>query len=400
MMTAPHASQIRTSLDEGKPIVVNFVLWRGSNQVRHTLQIYPYTLGAKRFHHKKCLRSAHHQRKFRLTPETSMSDSPSQTRVSASLGQAKGTFDLYSEITRQITDMLDKGVVPWRSPILGQSKGGYPKNLDSKKPYRGVNVFLLAFTAFAKGYGSAYWLTFNQAIAAGGSVKRGEKSSMVVFWKKYEVEDKQTGEKKDALVARYYRVFNCEQCDGIKPPDAVEFVPTDFKPIEEAEKIVKGYADGPAVEYGGTQAFYRPSTDTVQMPDATRFVSPDEFYGTVFHELSHSTGAKKRLDRGLGETLMPFGSADYGKEELVAEMSAAYLCGHARIMPAVIQNQAAYISGWLGRLKEDKKLIIQAAAAGQRAADWIRGQRTWDANETPASQPPDVGKADQEPLQG
>ena len=95
-----------------------------------------------------------------------------------------GSFDLYSEITSQITDMLDKGVVPWRSPIMGRGTAGFPRNLDSKKQYRGVNVFLLAFTAFAKGYGSSYWLTFLQAKAAGGSVKKGEKSSMVVFWKK------------------------------------------------------------------------------------------------------------------------------------------------------------------------------------------------------------------------
>jgi len=108
----------------------------------------------------------------------------------------------------------------------------------------------------------------------------------------------------------------------------------------------------------------------------------------LFHELSHSTGAKKRLDRGLGETLMPFGSPDYGKEELIAELSASFLCGHAGIAPAVIENQAAYISGWLGRLKEDRKLIIQAAAAGQRAADWIRGQRTWDATEATSPQTP------------
>ena len=181
-----------------------------------------------------------------------MRQSISDVPTSSGLGKHPGSFDLYSEITRQITDMLEKGVVPWRSPILGQNKGGYPKNLDSKKPYRGVNVFLLAFTAFAKGYGSAYWLTFNQALAAGGSVKKGEKSSIVLFWKKYEVDDKETREKKEVLVARYYRVFNCEQCDGIKPPDAVEFVPTKFQAIEAAEKIVKGYADGPAVEYGGT----------------------------------------------------------------------------------------------------------------------------------------------------
>lgn len=312
-----------------------------------------------------------------------MSHTISDVPTSSGLGKHTGSFDLYSEITRQITDMLQKGVVPWRSPILGQGKVGFPKNLDSKKPYRGVNVFILAFTAFAHGYGSSYWLTFKQANAAGGSVKKGEKSSMVVFWKRFEVEDKDTGEKKQIPVMRYYRVFNVEQCEGIHSPDAATFTPMPFTPIEAAEHLVEGYTDGPVIEHGGTQAFYRPSTDIVKIPEAGRFSSNEEYYATLLHELSHSTGAKKRLNRELDKNLKPFGSADYGKEELIAEMSAAFLCGHAGINPAVVQNQAAYISGWLGRLKQDSKLIVHAAAAGQRAADWIRGQRTWETAETP-----------------
>ncbi len=286
------------------------------------------------------------------------------------------TFDLYTEVTNQITAMLEKGVVPWRSPILGRSSAGHPKNLESTKPYRGVNVFLLAFSAFAKGYGSSYWLTFKQALAKGGAVKKGEKSSMVVFWKQYETTDKDTGDAKKIPVLRYYNVFNVEQCDGITAPDAVPFVPTDFKPIEAAEALAKAYADGPAVEHGGQQAYYRPSLDSVQMPDPTRFASCEEYYSTLFHELSHSTGHSKRLDRGLDSNPKPFGSPDYGKEELVAEMAAAFLCGEVGIKPAVIENQAAYIGGWLKQLKNDKKLVIAAAGAAQKAADWIRGIRT------------------------
>jgi antirestriction protein ArdC len=313
-------------------------------------------------------------------------DSPTSAPAAAQNAASGRTFDLYAEITKQITDMLQKSVVPWRSPILGQGRVGFPKNFDSKKPYRGVNVFLLAFTAFAQGFGSSYWLTFKQANAAGGKIKRGEKSSMVVFWKKYEVEDKDTSEKKQIPVLRYFRVFNVDQCEGIAAPDAATFTPTPFNPIEAAEKIVKGYTNGPTIEHGGTQAFYRPSTDIVKIPEPGRFGSNEEYYATLLHELSHSTGAKNRLNRELDKNLKPFGSADYGKEELIAEMSAAFLCGHAGINPAVIENQAAYISGWLGRLKQDSKLIIQAAAAGQRAADWIRGQRTWETAESAPQQ--------------
>jgi antirestriction protein ArdC len=285
------------------------------------------------------------------------------------------SFDLYQEVTNQIVAMLEAGVVPWRSPILGRSHAGHPKNLNTGKQYRGVNVFLLAFTAYAKGYGSSYWLTFNQAKERGGMVKMGEKSSMVVFWKQYETTDRESGEPVNVPVLRYYNVFNAEQVDGIGIPDAVKFEPLDFKPIEAAEAIAKGYAGGPAIEHGGQQACYQASTDTIRLPEPARFASCEEYYSTLFHEQSHSTGHSSRLDRKLDTAPMPFGSPDYGKEELVAEMSAAFLCGHAGIQPSVITNQAAYIGGWLKQLKLDKKLVISAAGQAQRAADWIRGER-------------------------
>jgi antirestriction protein ArdC len=286
------------------------------------------------------------------------------------------SFDLYQSVTDQIIAMLETGVVPWRSPILGRSKAGHPKNLNTGKQYRGVNVFLLAFTAFAKGYGSSYWLTFNQAKERGGNVRKGEKSSMVVFWKKYETTDRQTGEPTTVPVLRYFNVFNAEQVEGIEIPDAVKFEPIEFKSIETAEQIAAGYVAGPGIQHdGGQQAFYRPASDTVHLPERTRFASVEEYYSTLFHELSHSTGHSSRLDRKIDSNPKPFGSPDYGKEELVAEMSAAFLCSHAGIQPTVIENQAAYLAGWLKQLKSDKKLVVSAAGQAQRAADWIRGER-------------------------
>ncbi|HEY4311611.1 MAG TPA: zincin-like metallopeptidase domain-containing protein [Pirellulales bacterium] len=285
------------------------------------------------------------------------------------------SFDIYQSVTDQIIAMLEKGVAPWRSPILGRSSAGHPKNLESGKEYRGVNVFLLAFTAWAQGYESSYWLTFNQAKQQGGSIKKGAKSSMVVFWKKYDTEDRETGEPKTVPVLRYFSVFNVAQCDGIKAPDAVPFTPADFKPIDAAEALVRGYESGPSIVHGGQQAFYRPGADIVQIPEPTRFATGQEFYSTLYHELAHSSGHSQRLDRGLDSDPKPFGSADYGKEELIAEMAAAFLCGEVGIHPAVIGNQAAYIGGWLKQLKNDKKLVIAAAGAAQKAADWIRGER-------------------------
>ena len=201
-------------------------------------------------------------------------------------------FDLYAVITKRVTDMLDQGVVPWRSPILGRGTAGHPKNLESGKPYRGVNVFLLAFTAYAKGYESSYWVTFNQAKARGGTVRKGEKSSMVVFWKQYETEDRQTHQPTKVPVLRYYNVFNAEQCEGLVVPDAPKFEPIDFKPIEMAEAIAKGYEGAPALEHGGSQAFYRPSEDKVRIPEPSRFRSAEEFYSTLYHEYAHNADSR------------------------------------------------------------------------------------------------------------
>jgi antirestriction protein ArdC len=284
-------------------------------------------------------------------------------------------FDLYAEITKQISEMLDKGVVPWRSPILGRGSAGHPKNIESGKPYRGINTFLLAFTAYARGYGSSYWMTFNQAEACGGSVRKGEKSAMVVFWKQYETKDRLTGEDTTVPVLRYYNVFNAEQCEGVEAPDAPKWEPIAFEPIEAAEVLAGGYAGGPKIVHGGSQAYWRPSVDEVHIPEPTRFASAEEYYSTLFHGLAHSTGHSSRLDRKLDTDPKPFGTPDYGKEELVAETATAFLCGHAGIAPPVIENQAAYIQGWLRTIKADKKLVVAAAAAGQKAADWIKGER-------------------------
>jgi len=287
---------------------------------------------------------------------------------------AKPSFDLYQEVTDRIIEMLEQGVAPWRSPIMGTGSAGYPKNLTSGKPYRGVNVFLLAFTAWSQGYGSSCWLTFNQAKSKGGSIRKGEKSSKVVFWKQYEIEDTETGKPKLVPVLRSYRVFNAEQCDGIEVPDAVPFEPLEFTPMEACEQIITEYKNGPTIEHGGTRAFYRPSTDAVRVPESTRFSSSEEYYGTLFHELAHSTGHSSRLDRGLDTEPTAFGAPDYGKEELVAEIASAFLCAEAGIDPVTIKNSAAYLQGWLRCLKQDKKLVMQAAGAGQKAADWIVGR--------------------------
>lgn len=285
-------------------------------------------------------------------------------------------IDIYQAVTDRILETLDKGTVPWRHPIKRSADhDGLPRSMSSKKPYRGVNIFLLAMTSWAKGYESAYWLTYKQAKAQGGQVRKGEKASLVIFWKRYATTDKESGEKKVVPVIRHYNVFNAEQCEGIEAPDAVTPDPdaAPFVPIEEAERIVAGYSDGPAIEHGGSQAFYRPGEDLVRIAEPDRFIDRESYYATLFHELAHSTGHSKRLNRGLDQKLAVFGAAEYSKEELTAEMGAAFLAAAAGISPPTIEQSAAYIDGWRKKLKGDKKLIVQAAGAGQRAADHVLG---------------------------
>jgi antirestriction protein ArdC len=288
------------------------------------------------------------------------------------------TIDVYQEVTDTIIHALEtQATVPWRHPILGHtsaSGGGCPKNLNTGKDYRGVNIFTLAVTAWTQGFASAYWLTFKQAKDRGAHVRKGSKSTPVVFWKQTVTHDRQTGEEKVIPVLKFYRVFNAEQCEGLAYPDQVPMPPAgDFVPIEAAEQIVSGYEDGPKVEHVGSRACYLPQADTVQIAVPDRFESREAYYATLFHELAHSTGHSRRLDRGLDTQLAPFGSPDYSKEELVAEMGAAFLCAVTGIAPATLENSTAYIQGWLSKLRGDKKLVVTAAGAAQRSADWIQG---------------------------
>lgn len=284
--------------------------------------------------------------------------------------------DIYQEVTDKILDYLDSGALPpWRQPIRGGAGGGgFPKSLATGKPYRGLNVFLLAITSWLKGYSSDYWLTFNQAKKLGGSVRKGEESTLVVFWKLYAKRDQETGKEQRLPVLRHYRLFSADQVEGIVPPDAhTEEDPAEFEPLEAAERIVAGFTDPPTIEHAGHAACYYPSTDKVRIAPPERFVPPEAYYATLFHEFAHATGHPRRLNRERGPDAHQFGSPDYSREELVAEFGGAFLCAAAGISPPTIEQSAAYIAGWRKRLGEEKKLLVQAAGQGQRAADCVLG---------------------------
>ena len=279
--------------------------------------------------------------------------------------------NVYEIITEKIIEQLEKGVVPWRMPCALIDA---PKNLVSGKYYRGINHFLLGLSP----YESSYWVSYKQAKKLGGQVRKGEKSTLVIFWKWIDDEDEE-GESVRYPVCRYYRVFNVEQCDGIchkrLAEEKVELTrQSEFNPIEAAEKIVAEMPNKPTIEYRTGIPCYRPKNDTVYIPEPTAFWGMERFYGTLYHELVHSTASKTRLNRWSTEGPAHFGSDRYGKEELVAEMGAAFLCGAAKIETATLEDSASYIDSWLRVLKapKNKKMVVTAAAQAQKAADYIR----------------------------
>ena len=230
-----------------------------------------------------------------------------------------------------------------------------------EKPYNGINYFLLS----ASKYVSPFWLTYRQATELGGHVRKGEESTIVVFWK---VEDlKQSGEDLDTeesneknrrrFLLRYYRVFNLEQCE--LPQAVLDKLPKiethEHDPIEAAERIIAGMPNPPEIQYAGSKAFYSSVTDRITLPPRELFISAEEQIATTYHEVSHATGHPKRLNRKSITEAAPFGSPTYSFEEMIAEMSAAYLCAEAGISPAVLENQAAYIAGWLKKLQRRSK---------------------------------------------
>lgn len=288
--------------------------------------------------------------------------------------------NVYEIITeRIIAQMESESIAPWRKPWTSKA----PANLVSQKEYRGLNVLSLA----SLGYPSRFWLTFNQANKLGGKIQKGQKGSIVVYWNIGEerevVKPDGSSKKQTPFLLRYSTVFNFSQTEGIDIPARLLDEQRKNNPIADCESIVDGMPNRPAFEQSD-KAWYRPSTDSVGMPARSLFHSSEEFYSTCFHELAHSTGHKSRVGREGIEQLNEFGSESYSKEELVAEMCAAMLCGVTGISPATLENSAAYLKTWIARLKSDSKLIVQAASAAQKAADYIRNTSA-KANESEAA---------------
>lgn len=278
--------------------------------------------------------------------------------------------NVYEMVTERIIELLDKGIIPWRKGWTAGSAAAI--NYCTRKAYRGVNAMLLPF--------AGEYLTFKQCEAAGGHIKKGEKGNLIVFYKVYE---KATPTQDDPNhvdkipVLKYSYVFHISQCEGIESklqPEAE--TPDKNSTLEAGEAVVENYIAASGVKLNKLpqdRAFYSPATDSITVPTLQQFDSSEEYYSTLFHEMTHSTGHASRLNRL--NSLAAFGSEDYSKEELIAEIGSSFLMNKAGLeIPATFKNSVAYIQAWRNKLSEDKCLIVRAASAAEKAVNLILGE--------------------------
>ena len=272
-------------------------------------------------------------------------------------------MDIYAEITNRMIHEMEQGIIPWQKPWMAS---GAAISHTTGKPYSLLNQMLL-------GRPGEY-ITFSQAQAEGGHVRKGEKSHMIVFWKFLQVKDEETDEEKEVPFLRFINVFHIDQCEGIAAKH-VQPMPNKATANETAEAIITEYVNREGVTLDhmeGDSAFYQPTADRIVLPLMAQFTETAEYYGTAFHEMVHSTGHMKRLARLDGTAF--FGSESYSKEELVAEIGSAALVHHVGLeTTSSFHNSAAYVQNWLTALKNDKHFIVSAAGKADKAVNFILG---------------------------
>jgi antirestriction protein ArdC len=318
---------------------------------------------------------------------------PTRPSSSAGAGTEENRGTVNQIVTSRILELLERGTVPWRAGWTA-SGVGEPRSAVTGKAYRGINSFLLAIAAEAAGYRNDSWITFRQARELGGSVRKGEKGSLCIFWRVLSggnagsAEGDNTTEAtagdetaprnaRRRFVLRYYTVFNIAQCEGLPARFSTDPAAAPERRIVPCEGIVSGFARRPGIEHGFNAAWYSVAADRIAVPATAAFRTPEEYYSTLFHEMTHATGHPDRLGRfSATDATAPFGSPNYSREELVAEMGSALLCARAGISCATIENQAAYIAGWLKTLQADARAVVIAAAQARRAVDHILGVST------------------------
>lgn len=290
--------------------------------------------------------------------------------------------DVYERVTTRIISDLEKGVRPWLKPwSVEHAAGRITRPLrHNGTPYRGINVLLLWGEAMAKGYAAPLWMTYKQALELKAQVRKGEHGSLVVYADKItKTGTDEAGEstEREIRFMKGYTVFNVEQIDGL--PEHYYARPVNPLPASERDALADRFisATGADLRHGGNQAFYAPSRDLIQLPPFEAFRDKESYYATALHELTHWTRHPSRLDRDFGR--QRFGDQGYAREELVAELGAAFLCADLGITPDIRDDHAAYLGHWLTVLKSDKRAIFQAAAHAQRAADYLCGLQPTEA---------------------
>lgn len=275
--------------------------------------------------------------------------------------------NVYQMVTDRIIEEMQKGVIPWEKPWTGVRAGAF--NRVSKKPYSLLNQMLLKHTG--------EYATFKQWSELGGKIKKGAKSEIIVFWKITEIEEENEDNekvKKNIAILRYYNVFHISQVEGVKP---LESPFPEVEPIEEADRIINDYVAREHIDFtecASNKAYYSPSMDCVVVPMKEQYKLINEYYSTTFHELTHSTGHKTRLDRLESGAVAAFGSETYSKEELVAEIGSASIMNLLGIETTkTFRNSAAYIQSWIKVLKNDNKFIVSAASKAEKAVNFILG---------------------------
>lgn len=300
------------------------------------------------------------------------------------MSTAQGQARIHEIVTEKMIAALKQGVVPWRQTWSGNAQAGFPVSLSSRRPYRGINIWLLGLTAMERGYRSPWWGTYEQIEKLGGQVRKGQTrkngtgSVGIIGYNSHRREDPLSGEVTFFPSMYFWNVFNAEQADGL--PDWCYPTIEDrggAGVLESAQGVMDGYLqrDGaPKFRYMGDKAHYQPSIDTITIPAPETFESPEARYATEFHEAGHSTGHRSRLSRPGIDGFDHFGSDRYSREELVAEMTSVLLCTHAGICTdAIFDNSAAYVGNWLTALDNDHRLVIKASTAAFAAMEHILG---------------------------
>jgi antirestriction protein ArdC len=281
---------------------------------------------------------------------------------------------LYAEVTARVIEELEQGRLPWVQPWDSAACGcAMPENGATGRRYSGINVLILWSEGIARGFSSQRWVTFRQALSLGGHVRRGERGTTVCYADRFTPraeEERGRDEDREARAIAFlkrFTVFNVDQCEGL-PERLVQVpeLPAERETIPHAEALIA--ATGADFRIGGSEAFYSPSADFVQVPPQQAFREQINFYRTALHELGHWSGHKSRLGRDFSGG---FGSKAYAREELVAELASAFTCASLSIQPTV--RHADYIGAWLGVLREDEKAIFRAASLASKAADYLLG---------------------------